>query len=270
MTLPPSVHEELRARFNPEGSVLRKAQLRMLEMLRFLDGICRENGIRYWLASGTLLGAVRHGGFIPWDDDLDVCMLREDADAFKRLMLSGAYDGDFVLQCRETDDGFFGSWYVLRDTLSEYVQDSPIHKKRRYRGLQVDIFIADDRTSQLFVDLTKYFNRDFVHRPLRTIEDREKALRRARPAAFLLYRVMDPLFRFLSPRRKYLAPSFGTWFKVGDRLDKELVFPLSEVTFEDIPFPCPGRKEDYLEALYGDWRTVPEDIHTHDAVILFK
>lgn len=270
MTLSPSVQEELRARYNPDGSTLRKAQLRMLEMLRFLDRVCRENGIRYWLASGTLLGAVRHGGFLPWDDDVDVCMLREDADAFKRVMLSGAYEGDFVLQCRETDDGYFGSWQVLRDTRSEYVQDSPLHRKRRLRGLQVDIFIADDRTCQMFVNLTRQFNRHFIQLPLCRIEDREKALRRVRPASFLLYDVMDPLFRFLSPRRKYIAPSFGTWFHCGDRLDKDLVFPLSEVSFEGFPFPCPGRKEDYLEALYGDWRTIPGEIRTHDTEILFR
>lgn len=270
MTLPLTVHEELRARYNPDGSILRRAQLRMLEMLQFLDRVCRENGIRYWLASGTLLGAVRHGGFLPWDDDVDVCMLREDADAFKHVMLSGAYDADFVLQCRETDEGYFGSWYVLRDTQSEYVQDSPVHRIRRYRGLQVDIFIADDRTSQVFVDLTKYFRRDFIQPPLQRIADREKAIRRARPAAFLLYRVMDPLFRFLSPRRNYLAPSYGSWFKVGDRLDKDLVFPLGTVDFEGFSFPCPGRKEDYLEVLYGNWQAIPEEIQTHEANILFK
>ena len=91
MTLPESVHQSLREQYNPDGSTLRRAQLRMLDMLKFLDRVCRENGIRYWIDFGTLLGAVRHDGFIPWDDDTDVCMLKEDADAFKRVMLSGAY-----------------------------------------------------------------------------------------------------------------------------------------------------------------------------------
>ena len=127
----------------------------------------------------------------------------------------------------------------------------------------------NSRTSQLFVDLTKHFHRSFIQRPLQRIADREKAIRRVRPAAFLLYRVMDPLFRFLSPRRKRLALSYGTWFPV-DRMDKDLVFPLGSVSFEGFVFICPGRKEDYLEKLYGDWRLLPEEIQTHDVKTLFK
>lgn len=269
MTLPESVHQSLRERYNPEGSTLRRAQLRMLEMLKFLDRVCRENSIRYWIDYGTLLGAVRHDGFIPWDDDTDVCMMREDADAFKRLMLSGAYGDEFVLQCRETDDGYFGSWLVLRDTRSEYVQDSEVHNKRRFRGLQVDIFIYDDRSVQLFVDVTKHIYRDLIQRPLLRIPDREKAIRRARPWAFLLYGVLDPLFRLVSPRRKYIAPSYGTWFTV-DRTPKELIFPLGTVCFEGYDFSCPARVEDELTLWYGDWKKLPDRIQTHDATILFK
>lgn len=74
----------LRQKFNPDGSDLRKAQLRMLELLIFLDGVCRENKLTYWLDSGTLIGAARHGGFIPWDDDIDVCMMRKDAYHLKK------------------------------------------------------------------------------------------------------------------------------------------------------------------------------------------
>ena len=68
--------EELRARFNPEGSPLRRQQMVMLEMVTVLDNICKKHDIPYFLYGGTLLGAFRHNGFIPWDDDLDVAMMR--------------------------------------------------------------------------------------------------------------------------------------------------------------------------------------------------
>ena len=63
-------------------TVLRQAQLVMLRMLKIIDYICRKHDISYWMCSGTLLGAVRHKGFIPWDDDLDICMIREDYERF--------------------------------------------------------------------------------------------------------------------------------------------------------------------------------------------
>ena len=77
------MNEELRARFNPEGSLLRRQQMRMLEILLEVDKICKRHNIPYWLSSGTLIGAMRHDGFIPWDDDLDIEMMRTD---YLRLM----------------------------------------------------------------------------------------------------------------------------------------------------------------------------------------
>ena len=89
-----SLNEELRERYNPEGSILRKQQLRMLDILLHIDKICNEHNIPYWLSSGTLLGAVRHGGFIPWDDDVDIEMLREDYLRFEKIFKE---DDDYVL-----------------------------------------------------------------------------------------------------------------------------------------------------------------------------
>ena len=70
--------EEDFSKYNGEGTMLRKAQLRMVDILVAIDKVCRDNGINYWIDYGTLLGAVRHKGFIPWDDDIDICVLTED------------------------------------------------------------------------------------------------------------------------------------------------------------------------------------------------
>ena len=74
--------QQLREKYNPDGSPLRKAQMRMLDMLDYIDTVCREQGIAYRLDSGNVIGAVRHGGFIPWDDDIDIALSMSE---YKRL-----------------------------------------------------------------------------------------------------------------------------------------------------------------------------------------
>lgn len=78
-------------------TVLRQAQLVMLRMLKIIDYICRKHDISYWMCSGTLLGAVRHKGFIPWDDDLDICMIREDYERFVEIAVN-EFPEDMMLQ----------------------------------------------------------------------------------------------------------------------------------------------------------------------------
>ena len=94
--------ESLREEYNPEGSELRRLQLRMLDMLVVVDEICRRHDIPYWIEGGTLLGAVRHEGFIPWDDDLDIALMKKD---YVRLLkcLKEELPAQYRLQTHETD-----------------------------------------------------------------------------------------------------------------------------------------------------------------------
>jgi len=126
--------------YNPEGSVMRKTQLRLLEILDVFDGICRKHHIDYWLDCGTLLGARRHGGFIPWDDDFDVCILHSD---YKKLVsvLEKELPENLKLQTRETDKKYYYYFPRIRDTRSR------LHNKRgaifEYNGIFFDIFLIE-------------------------------------------------------------------------------------------------------------------------------
>ena len=137
--------ETLKAEYNPEGSILRKCQLRMLEMLCYFDDICKKIGIEYGLDGGNVLGAVRHGGFIPWDDDIDVHIRKEDETKLIKYLLKNPHP-QFVLQCNKTDPKCYNPWPVLRDLKSEYFQDSASHNAKKYRGLQIDIFTMQKGT----------------------------------------------------------------------------------------------------------------------------
>ena len=89
----------LKTRKDGTSITVRDVQLVLLEMLKDIDALCKKHNIRYWLTGGSALGAVRHKGFIPWDDDADIGMLREDYEKFQRVVheLGDAY----ITQCFE-------------------------------------------------------------------------------------------------------------------------------------------------------------------------
>ena len=138
-------HEELRKKYNPEGSAVREAQLRMLDILVYISELCENNGLRYWLAGGTLLGAYRHAGFIPWDDDLDIEMLLEDMIKLKEIMLENP-SKDYIFQDHSTDPYYFYSYSKIRDTHSLCESDSPDERFFKYKGVWVDIFPLEEHS----------------------------------------------------------------------------------------------------------------------------
>ena len=98
-------------------SKLRRLQLTQLEILKVFDKICMDHGLRYSLYAGSLLGAVRHQGFIPWDDDLDVCMARADYDRFMEIWEAVKPEG-YILQNKENTPGFTQSFSKIRKDIN--------------------------------------------------------------------------------------------------------------------------------------------------------
>ena len=122
------------------GDDFRKLQLLELEMLVELDRVCRANGITYQIWAGTQLGAVRHKGFIPWDDDIDIYLLREDYD---RLMtLSDSFLEPYFLQNVYTDHYFSRPFARLRNSnTTGFV--TQIERYEANRGIFIDLFPID-------------------------------------------------------------------------------------------------------------------------------
>lgn len=120
---------------------LRKLQLVQLEILKIVDKISKENNIRYSLYAGTLLGAVRHQGFIPWDDDLDICMPREDYDRFIKIWKNNHPKG-YLMQNKDNSPGFTQTFTKIRKENSTYYSKYDIGKIY-HKGIFIDIFPID-------------------------------------------------------------------------------------------------------------------------------
>ena len=124
-----------------DDKVLRQLQLTMLETLRVFDDFCRKHDIKYSLYAGSLLGAVRHKGFIPWDDDLDVCMARSEYDRFIALWEQEPPEG-YILQNKENTPAYWQSFSKIRKDHTTFLQEER-EAGKYHTGVFLDVFPLD-------------------------------------------------------------------------------------------------------------------------------
>lgn len=253
------IHKQLRSQYNPDGSLLRNLQLRMLEILKCIDSICEKHNIRYWLSSGTLLGAMRHGGFIPWDDDVDIEMLRED---YIKLMeiLPKELPEQYVLQNNKTDSNYVYLYAKVRDRNSLIEEKCPVNQKFVERGAFVDIFMLENSFFIFNKISAPLFNRMIFGMALK--KGFLKYIYKAN--CFLLLKLLFPLFRLLSKlsSTKSLRHTFGVNFIKKQRFYDD-IFPLKKIEFEGLLFNAPFDCDAYLTKLYGNYMKIPQNIETH-------
>ena len=120
---------------------LRQLQLIQLEILKFFDNFCREHNLKYSLYAGSLLGAIRHHAFIPWDDDLDVCMSRFEYDRFIALW-NQSPPGGYILQNKENSPGYWQSFSKIRKDHTTFLQEER-EAGKYHTGIFLDIFPLD-------------------------------------------------------------------------------------------------------------------------------
>lgn len=120
---------------------LRSLQLTMLEILKVFDSFCREHELKYSLYAGSLLGAIRHKAFIPWDDDLDVCMERSEYDRFIALWTQAPPEG-YILQNKENSPAFWQSFSKIRKDHTTFLQEER-EAGKYHTGIFLDVFPLD-------------------------------------------------------------------------------------------------------------------------------
>lgn len=264
--------ESLRREYNPDGSLLREAQLRLLDMLDYIDKVCREQGISYRLDSGNVIGALRHGGFIPWDDDVDVALSWSD---YKRLCqyLSSHPHPRYKLQSPETDKDYLYTWNKLRDVKSQYVMNYPegskdmkVFERQKYKGLQIDLFPFEDH---MLPQLQRLAGKLAC---VAAFDIGQDYPRLGRFLFNLNRRVFFPLFRLAGKfigKADVVQHSYGTWFY--KRYRKQDIVPYAKADFEGHSYPVPADADAFCRTIYGDYWQLPpkEKREWHAADIIY-
>ena len=227
-TLPPAIGQ------------LRDVQLANFALLKELDYVCRQNNLRYWIDFGTLLGATRHKGFIPWDDDIDTGMLREDynkiIEAFEKS---------------SRDSNIYADYYRCPNN-----------------PCQIIIKVQHKKCPHLFVDIFPY---DYTDKILNNNEQLNETLNLKS-----IRTKIESLTSFKDSNEKVLETIQNSIFKgVNSHSDLawgidfnhhwknwftsyEDMFPLKEIIFENISFPCINNIEGYLTKVYGNYMNYPK------------
>ena len=235
-------------------------QSALLTLLTELDRVCKVLDIPYVLFAGTLLGAVRHQGFIPWDDDLDVMMLRADYDRFL-AEAPAVLDARFYLQGEFSEHWplFFSKLRLNGTTCLEkyHPKDTQIHQ-----GIYIDIFPCDNAAATALGRRMQFLASKVVI--AKALDKRGYAttnpVKKLYMAACRLL-PQKPFWRF-AVRGKADSEKVHSFFAAARSYGKN-VYPRrwfthrSEVTFENGVYPIPADYDPLLTALYGDYMTLP-------------
>ena len=262
MTTTSIEYHALNQRFNPDGSQLRRHQLRMLEILVEIDKICQRHQIPYWLSSGTLLGAIRHNGFIPWDDDLDIEMMQAD---YLQLMaiLPQELPEWLALQTHDTDPNYFYYYAKVRDRRSLIKEENNYDRIWKERGIYVDIFPLEKQRMVLHKLSEKTVGH--MYKIWRTSTNDHQTIRYVRTIFDFNRRCIFPVIKTLNKLIGSGTITFGLGIPYRSPRYAEDIFPLAKHVFEGIAFPVPHDYDHHLRCIYGDYMQLPDldAIHPH-------
>lgn len=250
----------------------RKLQLVQLELVIELDRICRKNNIEYFLDSGTLLGAVRHKGFIPWDDDLDIGMLREDYERFLKIAPKDL-EKEYFLQTWYSDENYGLPFAKIRKNNTIYMEGTAENVKA-HAGIYIDIFPYDNYGNS---KLKQGYHLSLIRRMIAVKcgykQWREFSSSKIRAKKTLIYipiRLASALFtkiflikKYEEIARKYngiqtedvfenSSANYGKWV-----IDKENLAETIEMEFEGVKLRVPKGYDQYLTRIYGDYMQLP-------------
>lgn len=260
---------------------IQKLQEVSYQILVYLDQVCREHGITYYLSGGTLLGAVRHQGFIPWDDDIDVMLPRPEYEKLIRLSDS-CFKGKYVMHEAQADSSWYEPWMRICDTQTRIYWP---HLKKYPTGLFIDVFPidaipADDKKSNRYFRKLKWYN-------IRRNASLRKGFLPGEKGRWIKtifgywlgYRGANYYCRRMNEVAQgggdyhiaeYVGAGIACHYGSREKMKKEVFEGTRMVTFQEQLFPAPAMYQTYLSSLYGDYMKLPpkeKQVSDHKGVV---
>lgn len=251
----------------------------LLEMIADLDALCRKHGLTYYLVGGTGLGAVRHQGFIPWDEDVDIAMPRADYDRVEKLLLED-YGDKYWVQCVTSSDRYDLNFMKYRKKGTRYVELFETEPERA--GVFADIYPMENIPNFFLWRWLHGMVTDFLYlccscvrvrakkqRFLEYIGDNKKAVQLIKIKAFLgaclgffslnkWCRIADRWSALCKNHQsKYISFPSGRKHYFGEMCPRASFDPVQETPFEGHSFLIMSDPSVYLTGLYGDYMQVP-------------
>lgn len=234
-----------------------------IDLLLEFDRVCKKHGLKYFLKAGSLLGAVRHGGFVPWDDDMDVIMPRADYE--KLLLLGEEFSHPYFLQVPFAENGYFYAIARLRNSNTTAL-DRPFAYQEMNHGIFIDISYLDEidtkdakehyeRINKLNIDNSTAMR---LSNPSPTLKDIERIKKYDGKDPFQRYEEIQRIARMYQGRKTEKVVCFNSVYGYEKNCWYSCDFASAVfVDFEGMKFPIPCGYERILSTTFGDWSAFP-------------
>lgn len=224
---------------------LRQWQLECLDLLKTFDKICRENGLQYWLDFGTLLGALRHKGFIPWDDDIDTSMLYSDLEKLLPILRERLKNSDFYLREYHKNN------FQIRIRHKKYNLGMDIFPVYEYPKSSLTMEEKENLIAQIS-QKRKLFEQKYCKK----FNDKTD-INKIRECIAKLQDTFIPKDEL--PSNPVLVRGIDYSYAQNEFIiPNDYIFPLCEIEFEGCKFLSPNKSAEYLTYLFGEWMNMPK------------